>query len=176
MLSLIKAIVHKLEMRKYDEYTYENYLRKHGFRIGTGNRIMVRNFDPEPYLISIGNHVTISGGVALITHDGAAWVFRQEIPDLNVFGKIEILDNCFIGARAIVLPGVRIGPNSVVGAGAVVTKDVPPNMVVAGVPAKSICSLDRYKEKCIKAWEEMGLKGPRSTWEEQLVEHFWGKA
>ena len=46
--------------------------------------------------------------------------------------------NCFIGGRAMILPGVKIGDHSIVGAGAVVTKDVPPHSIVAGNPAKVI--------------------------------------
>ena len=102
-------------------------------------------------------------------------MFREEIPDLNVFGKIEIKDNCFIGINSIIMPNVTIGPNAVVGAGAVVTKDVPANTVVAGVPARVICSADEYKEKCIRRWRELNLKGSRKMWEKQLMEYFWGR-
>jgi len=50
---------------------------------------------------------------------------------------------------------------------------VPPNTVVAGVPAKTICSIDEYKEKCIQRWKALNLSGGRETWEKQLVEYFW---
>ena len=160
-------------MRKYNEYTVEEYFRKKGYYVGENNRIYIRDFGSEPYLVKIGNHCTITSGVSFVTHDGAAWIFREEIPGLNVFGKIEIKDNCFIGINSIILPDVTIGPNSVVGAGAVVTKDVPPNTVVAGVPARRICSVEEYKEKCIKRWKALNLQGPRETWEKQLIEHFW---
>lgn len=100
-------------------------------------------------------------------------MFRDEIPNLNIFGKIEIKDKCFIGINSIILPNVTIGPNSVIGAGSVVTKDVPPNTVVAGVPAKVICSLEHYKEKCIGKWEALNLKGDREEWKEQLIKYFW---
>ena len=106
----------------------------------------------EPYLLSIGSHVTISFGVTFITHDGGTFVFRNKPKYKSVisFDRITIKDNCFIGARAIIMPGVTIGPNSVVGAGAVVTKDVPLDSVVAGVPAKVIMSVDCYAERCLK--------------------------
>ena len=76
-------------------------------------------------------------------------------------------------SNSIILPNVTIGPNSVVGAGAVVSKDVPPNTVVAGVPARAICTMDEYKKKCVKKWKTLNIKGPRETWKEQLIEYFW---
>lgn len=53
-----------------------------------------------------------------------------------------------------ILPGVEIGPNAIVGAGSIVTKKVPPDTVYAGNPAKFICTLDEYKEKCLQNQEE----------------------
>ncbi len=173
--NLIGKFINKIELMKYNEYTVEEYLRKKGLSIGIGNRIYITYFGSEPYLIKIGNHCTITEGVKFITHDGGCWVFRNEIPDLNVFGKIEIKDNCFIGMNAIIMPNVIVGPNSVVGAGSVVTKDVPENTVVAGVPAKTICSIEEYKDKCITKWNALSLRGDMQTWEKQLTEHFWGK-
>ncbi|MCX7955692.1 MAG: hypothetical protein N2593_01105 [Patescibacteria group bacterium] len=60
-------------------------------------------------------------------------------PDFNAIdNSIFIDDYCFIGPRAIILPGVKIGKGAVVAAGAVVTKDIPPYAIVGGVPAKII--------------------------------------
>lgn len=123
---------------------------RNGLVLGREVRIMsVPRFGTEPYLISIGNHVTLAPEVAFITHDGATWVFRHrpEYYGLQSFGRIDIEDNCFIGARAVLLPGIRIGPNAVVAAGAVVTRSVPPDTVVAGVPARPICSTAEYVER-----------------------------
>ena len=173
MFNSLIRILNKLIMNAYNEYTIENYFRKKGYSVGKGNRIYIRDFGSEPYLVRIGNHCTIAPGVRLVTHDGGTWIFRHEIPDLNVFGKIEIKDNCFIGMNSIILPNVTIGPNSVVGAGAVVTKDVPEGVVVAGVPAREICSIDDYKKKSIKAWQSLNLQGNRIAWKEQLIKHFW---
>ncbi len=68
-------------------------------------------FGSEPYLIELGNHVRTSSDVAFITHDGAAWVFREEEKYKKVirYGKITVGDNCFLGMRCIILPGVTIG-------------------------------------------------------------------
>jgi acetyltransferase-like isoleucine patch superfamily enzyme len=118
-----------------------------GVKVGKDCRLFSSNFGSEGYLIEIGNHVTIADGVQFITHDGGIWLFREEDPEADVFGKIIIEDNVFIGINAIILPGVCLGPNTVVGAGAVVTKSFSGNGVIAGNPAKVICSLEEYKEK-----------------------------
>lgn len=170
---VISYIINLINISLYNESTVENYYRKKGFSIGKNNRIYSHYFGSEPYLIKIGNHCTITRGVSFVTHDGGAWIFRDEIPDLNVFGKIEIKDNSFIGLNSIILPNVTIGPNSVVGAGSVVTKDVPPNTVVAGVPAKVISSTEKYKKKCLTEFKDQNLKGSRETWKSQLIEYFW---
>jgi acetyltransferase-like isoleucine patch superfamily enzyme len=65
------------------------------------------------------------------------------------FGRITIHDNCFIGKGSTIMPGVSIGPNAVVAAGSVVTKDVPPDTVVGGVPAKVIMSLEDYMARSL---------------------------
>lgn len=175
LIKIIRAKLASWEQSKYDDFTIEEYFRKKGYRVGNKNRIFIRSLGSEPYLVRIGNHCTITSGVTFVTHDGGAWIFREEIPSLNVYGKIEIKDNCFIGIKSIILPNVTIGPNSVVGAGSVVTKDVPANTVAAGAPAGVICSADEYKEKCLRRWKGLGLGGSRAMWEKQLVEYFWGR-
>jgi len=103
-----------------------------------------------PKLIKIHDNVTISTNVTFLTHD----VIHRHInyrygsgTSCENIQAIEILENCFIGSGAIINGNVRIGPNSIVGAGAVVTKDVPPDTIVAGVPAKKIASFDELLEK-----------------------------
>ena len=63
--------------------------------------------------------------------------------------RIEIKDNCFIGTGTTIMPGISIGPNAVVGAGSMVTESVPPDTVVAGVPARIICTLEEYLQGLI---------------------------
>ena len=122
-------------------------LRKTGMRIGRNCRVYTENFGGEPYLIRIGDHCTVTSGVRFVTHDGACWVCRDELPNLQDFGPIRLHDNCFIGVNAVILPHVRIGPNSIVAAGAVVAKDVPPNTVVGGIPARPIMTLENYRTR-----------------------------
>ncbi|AZL68541.1 MULTISPECIES: acyltransferase [Pseudomonas] len=106
----------------------------------------------DPRLVRLGSNVGLSD-CTLIGHDGV--VALIEIcygKQLDSVGFIDIRDNCFIGHGAIVMPRVTIGPDSVVAAGAVVTKDVPPGTVVGGNPAKFICTTEalirRVEERC----------------------------
>lgn len=155
MIGLIIARLKKiLRLRKYDRFTIAEYFREQGARIGEGCSIIPRQLGTEPYLVSIGNRVTIAQGVVFITHDGGCWVFREEVPDLQVFGPIIIEDNCVIGQNAVLFPNIRIGRNSVVGAGSVVINDVPPDTIVMGVPARPFGSIAKYKEKCVERWSE----------------------
>ena len=157
--NIAKVVLRRFRLSCYDDFTIAEYFRSQGAQIGDDCRILIRNLGSEPYLIRIGNHCTISGGVVFMTHDGAAWVFTEELPSLQKFGAIEIMNNCFIGYGATLMLNVRIGPNSIVGAGAVVTKNVPPDTIVAGCPAKPICTLEEYKRKVIVAWQRQKPPG-----------------
>ena len=156
ILGVIREIVARIkksyELRTYNPYTIAEYFRKQGAQIGEGCFIVPTFLGTEPYLVKIGNHVAIAQDVKFITHDGGVWIFRNEIPDLQVFGPIIIEDNCVIGQGAILFPNIRIGRNSVVGGGSVVISDVPDDTIVMGVPARPFGSTKKYKEKCIERW------------------------
>lgn len=103
----------------------------------------------DPKLVKFHNNVTVTSNVTFVTHD----VFHE---GLNRLGKgnfeylckeIEVFDNVFIGCNSTILPGIKIGPNALIAAGSVVTKDVKPNTVVAGNPARVIETFDEYLEK-----------------------------
>jgi len=138
------------------------YARSIGVRVGVDCRfisLQPGTFGSEPYLVSIGDHVTITGDVRFVTHDGGVWIFRENDPDIDVFAPIVIGDNVFIGFGAIVLPGVTIGDNCVIGAGSVVTRSIPANSVAAGVPARVLSSTDDYRTKVYRhAMHIRGLK------------------
>ena len=166
--SFIRLIKTKIELFGYNRFTIAEYFRKQGAKIGEGCSIVPFSLGTEPYLVKIGNNVTIAQGVCFITHDGGVWVFRKEIPDIQVFGTIIIEDNCVIGQNSILFPNVKIGHNSIVGAGSVVISDIPPNTIAMGVPARPFGSVEKYKEKCIARWNEQRPLGCNieegSTW------------
>jgi len=193
---LILWIKDKYELSRYNDYNIGDYFRKQGAMVGDDCFIAVRSLGPEPFLVKIDNHVCISANVLFITHN-IGWTFRKEIPDLQVFGKIILEDNCTIGPNSIILPGITVGKNSIVGAGSVVTKDVPPDVVVAGNPARIITGIEKYKEKAIHMWKQQKPQGyfggvvPNESWSSielyglklrdfnllrrHLIKLFWGK-
>ncbi len=158
----------RVQLRRLTPFTKAEYLRTLGAQIGEGCAIAPDELGTEPYLVKIGNHVTIAAEVVFVTHDGAAWAFRDEVPDLQVFGPIVIEDNCVIGLGAVLFPNIKIGPNSIVGAGSVVISDVPPDTVVMGIPARPFGSLDKYREKCLERWAQQRppdtVIEPGETW------------
>jgi maltose O-acetyltransferase len=116
-----------------------------GVRIGEGTKIqndVVIDYS-HYWLIEIGKNVTMAPRVHILAHDAST---KRELGYARL-GYTQISDGVFIGANTIVLPNVKIGENSIVGAGSVVTKDVPANMVVVGNPARVICSTQEYYDK-----------------------------
>ena len=149
-----------------------------GMRIGSGVTVMGNvNFGSEPYLISLGNNVRISFNVTFVTHDGGTWAFRDyydgEYSNIVKFGKIEVGDSTFIGAGSTIMPGVRIGHHAVIGAGSVVTKDIPAETVWAGVPAKQICTLQEYAQKSERTMpEDFDMEAYRKDKKAYLVKYY----
>ena len=135
----------------YKRLDHIKYARSLGVTVGDNCRFVDNpSWGTEPWLISIGNHVLISSQVVFVNHDGATFVFREDGPykDTYKFGRIKIEDNCFIGLRSIILPNVTVGTNSILAAGSVVTKSIPPGEVWGGVPARYIMKTEDYAKKC----------------------------
>lgn len=129
-----------------------------GVKFGSGCVIYGNNpnmWGTEPFLISFGNNVYITDGCKFVTHDGGTLVLRHIQPDLEITKPIKVGDNVYFGIDCLVMPGVTIGNNVIVAAKSVVTKDIPDNSVVGGIPAKYIKSLDDYYQK-IKS-ESLGI-------------------
>lgn len=147
---MIKRIYNKI-IEFYYIYLKDNiaYARHLGVKIGDNCLIGIREWGTEPYLITIGDNVQLTAGVSLHTHGGGN-IVRKQIPDFDCFGKIVIQDWAYVGAGSKIMMGVTIGENSIVAAGSVVTKSVPPNTVVGGNPARIICTIDEYIQRNIK--------------------------
>lgn len=88
----------------------------------------------RPDLITIGDHTTISTRCIVLTH----FVQQNKVHRKWSYGEVRIGNNCFLGANVIIPQPISIGDNSVIAAGAVVTKDIPSGEVWGGVPAKFI--------------------------------------
>lgn len=133
--------------KKFFPIKYARYI---GVKIGSNCRLINVSFSTEPYLITIGNHVSATQ-VRFETHDGGVWVFRDKNPELDIVKPIKVGNNVYIGFGAVILPGVSIGDNAVIGAYAVVTKDVPENTVSVGIPARVIKNVDEYIAKSVQS-------------------------
>ena len=114
------------------------------YDIGAGTRIYPSNLDGLfPHLVHIGKNCIIAPEAMILTHDASYYLFTGEYR----VAPVHIGDNCFIGIGVVIMPGVTIGNQVVIGAGSVVTRDIPGDSVAVGTPAKVICSISEYLEK-----------------------------
>ena len=155
MFSVLRRILAGLRKRKTESYL--NGLIDNGLVIGANTSILEPFFfDPQHcFLISIGENCTLAPNVRLIAHDAST---KQYLGYTRI-GRITVHDDCFIGDSVIVLPNVSIGPNTIIGAGAVVNKDIPENVVAAGNPVRVICSLQDYTDKIQSMAKKTGVYG-----------------
>jgi maltose O-acetyltransferase len=121
------------------------WLAKQGLTVGR-NFVMLEDVFIDPshvWLVVIGNDVTLAPRVQIFAHDASTkrYLGRTRI------GKVAIGDRVFVGASAIILPGVTIGSEVIIGAGSIVTEDIPNGVVVAGNPARVLCSLTEFLER-----------------------------
>ena len=158
----MKAVKRKL--KKVIELIYSRvnrikYVKRIGVNFGKNLHIYGNPFGmfgSEPWCITLGDNVHITDGVRFITHDGGTLIFRHIVPDLEITKPIKVGNYVYFGTRSMVMPGVTIGDNCIIAAGAVVTKDVPSGTVVGGVPARVIKTTEEYFEKIKKESLHLG--------------------
>lgn len=138
-------LYHKLKRKDPMEAKMQLY-RNYGVKIGKNVRSFSHLMTTEPYLLEFGDNTTVSFDVVFITHDNSA---TKVIPNASsIYGRIKVGKNCFIGARTVIMPGVELGDNVIVGAGSVVTKSfLEDGTIIAGNPAKVVGSVEKYREK-----------------------------
>jgi len=127
-------------------------LRSLGMHIGQGvNLPASTTIDTSHcFLISIGDWSGFGSDCLILAHEGQF----DEFLDAGRIGRVVIHPHSHIGSRSVILPGVEIGPRTIVGACSVVTKSLPPDTVCAGAPAKVICSLEEYLAKHRRRMQE----------------------
>lgn len=152
----LKNIVRKLILReKTDSESYLAYLRKRGVKIGDNcyipepSSVLVDLTDP--WLITMGDNITLTHGVVVLTHD-YGWSVIKKLDRFkgSVFGAqapVKIGNNVFVGVNAVITKGVSIGDNVIIGAGSVVLKDCESNGVYVGCPAHKIMDIEEYAAK-----------------------------
>lgn len=170
---MIIKLFDRLYMEMLLRHDSVEWAKRMGVTIGKHCRLLGRpDFGSTPYLITIGNHVSISGGATFINHEGAHWVLKGIDEKYNStfgYGRINIKDNVYIGQNVTILRGVTIGENTIVGACSLVNKSLEANSVYAGVPAKRICSLEEWKEKFLDDIPEYDLENYKSNQREEIL-------
>ena len=99
--------------------------------------------ESHAWLIDIGDDVTLAPRVVVLAHDAST----KRALGYTRIGRVSIGDRVFVGGNALILPGVRIGSDSIIGAGSVVTSDVAPGQVCVGNPAHAVASTSDYLNK-----------------------------
>jgi acetyltransferase-like isoleucine patch superfamily enzyme len=139
----------------YDRMIQNIYLKiciAKGLKVGKNVRFVeVPEFGTEPFLIEIGDETTFSNNVRFVNHDGGqnALHFFEKYKDVRTFGRIKIGKQCLIGVDTIIMPGVEIQDNCILGAGSILTTSMPKGSVFAGIPAKFICTIEEYGDKLL---------------------------
>lgn len=145
----MKKIIFKILQLLSPIYGRARYARLVGVKIGQNCRIYISEWGSEPFLIEIGNEVTVTDGVKILTHDGATCLIKDNGQRFYSYAPVRIGDCVFIGVNSIIMPGLQICDSVVIGAGSVVTKSISRPGVYVGNPAKRICDFSTF-EKNIK--------------------------
>lgn len=156
-----------------------NWLKKKNifYNMGENCYYHTKDIPAEPYLLSLHNNVRIAANVRFITHDMIG-VMVNKVPGNKekygrmkyYLGNIEVFDNVMIGANSTILYDVKIGANSIIAAGSVVTKDVPEGTIVGGNPAKVIGKTEDF---IIKRNSLTKDRPEKTDGIEKIISYFW---
>jgi maltose O-acetyltransferase len=153
LLNLIQRKGHRAQLRRQG--------LTHGERFGMNRGVEITN----PHLVTIGDDVGIGAHAHLIAHDAS----HKRFIGYTRVGRITIGNKVFIGQRATILPGVTIGDEVIIAAGAVVTRDAPSHTIVAGNPAKAIRELTPEYWEQKRAEAESHLIGKHDIPDERVA-------
>jgi len=146
---LLSKIYHKIFARNSSKKLIKKY-RAQGAKIGDNCIIGADLRGVDICLLEIGDNVILSGEVVILRHDSSIIVSSNK-KYTDILGKVKIGNNCFIGYRSIILPGVTLPNNTIVAAGSVVTKSVKKEgMIIGGNPAKIIGTVKDSFNKNVK--------------------------
>jgi maltose O-acetyltransferase len=122
-----------------------DHLRALGMETGQGVNLPASTWidTSHCFLISIGDWCGFGEQCLILAHDAQ----MDEFLDAGLMARVVIHESCHIGSRTVILPGVEIGPRTIVGANSVISRSLPPDTVCAGAPAKVICSLKDYLDR-----------------------------
>ena len=133
---ILNKIINKLRIKKWV---------KDGLILGKNFQLERNSYldSSFPWLIEIGNNVTLAPEVMVLSHDGST----QKVIGYSKIGKVQIGDNVFIGSKSIILPNTKIGNNTIIGAGSIVSGEIPGDVIVTGTPAKVVMTVEEFKKK-----------------------------
>ena len=171
-------------------FAYAAYLKKQAVLHAQGDNCFISKAAniPDPHLVKLGDNVWLTSGCQLLCHDASVIMINiMRSGHRDRVGPIIIGSNSFLGNNVIVLPGTNIGSKTIIGAGSVVSKDVPDNAVWAGNPARHICDFEDYVlriENDTRAypWSELLKQHEKHVYDPRLehqlrierVKHFFG--
>ena len=157
-------------------FPYAAYLKKKDVFQTQGDNCFISKAAniPDPHLVELGDNVWITSGCHLLCHDASVIMINiMRSGHRDRVGPIVIGSHSFLGNNVIVLPGITIGSKTIIGAGSVVTKDIPDKAVYAGNPARFVCGFEDYVLRIENdtqkyPWLELLKKNARHVYDPRL--------